>query len=407
MTEAVPTDAPIMQTQAGDAGPFKEFDLSRVPSPCFVVDKAAIRRNLSILSQVGEQADVKVLLALKAFSCWALGDLIGEYLDGTCASGLWEAKLAREKYKGELATYSAGFKAEEMPEILELSDHLIFNSPAQLARFAPEIGAALKWGYAPDFGLRINPEHSEGSIAKYDPCAIGSRLGTPISQITDDDIALFSGIHMHTLCEQDFAPLKRTFEAVEERLGPWLHKLKWLNFGGGHHITRDDYQRDELVAFLKDIKAKYDLEIYLEPGEAVALDAGILVGEVLDIARNGDIDLAIMDISATCHMPDVIEAPYRPALLGEPEGDTAADAKSYRLGGPSCLAGDVIGDYKFASPLAFGQRIAFLDQAHYSMVKTNTFNGVRLPSIAIWDSETDKLEIIREFPYAEFRDRLS
>ena len=396
------TDAPVMETQAGDAGAFATFDLARVPSPCFVIDKAAIRRNLRILSQVGEAADVKILLALKAFSCWALGDLIGNYLDGTCASGLWEAKLAKEKFSGELATYSAGFKADEIPEILELSDHLIFNSPTQFHRFLPQINAARKWGYAPDFGLRINPEHSEGHIAKYDPCATGSRLGTPISQLSDEDLAPFSGIHMHTLCEQDFTPLKRTFEAVEEHLAPWLHKLKWLNFGGGHHITRDDYQRDELVAFLKAIKAKYDVEIYLEPGEAVALDAGILVGEVLDVTRNGNINIAITDISATCHMPDVIEAPYRPALLGEQKGGV-----SYRLGGPSCLAGDVIGDYAFGSELEIGQPIAFLDQAHYSMVKTNTFNGVRLPSIAIWDSETDQLDVIREFPYAEFRDRLS
>ena len=396
------TDAPIMETQAGDAGAFKDFDLSRVPSPCFVIDKAAIRRNLSILCDVGKQADVKILLALKAFSCWSLGDLIGDYLNGTCASGLWEAKLAREKFKGELATYSAGFKSDEMPEILELSDHLIFNSPAQMQRFTPQIIAARNWGYAPDFGLRINPEHSEGSIAKYDPCAAGSRLGTPISQLTEDDLAPFSGIHMHTLCEQDFLPLKRTFEAVQDTLGPWLHKLKWLNFGGGHHITRDDYQRDDLIEFLKDIKARYDVEIYLEPGEAVALDAGILVGEVLDVTRNGDINLAIMDLSATCHMPDVIEAPYRPALLGEVE-----TGPTFRLGGPSCLAGDVIGDYSFKETLEIGQRLAFLDQAHYSMVKTNTFNGVRLPAIALWDSETDDLEVIRRFPYEEFRDRLS
>nr|WP_319486203.1 carboxynorspermidine decarboxylase [uncultured Cohaesibacter sp.] len=396
------TDAPVMETQAGDAGAFATFDLSRVPSPCFVIDKAAIRRNLRILAKVGEEADVKVLLALKAFSCWALSDMVSNYLDGTCASGLWEAKLAREQFSGELATYSAGFKEDEMPEILELSDHLIFNNPTQFERFSSYIKAARKWGHAPDFGLRINPEHSEGHIAKYDPCAIGSRLGTPISQLNEEDLAPFSGIHMHTLCEQDFTPLKRTFEAVEDRLGPWLKKLKWLNFGGGHHITRADYQRDELVAFLRDIKAKYDVEIYLEPGEAVALDAGILVGEVLDVAHNGNTNLAIMDISATCHMPDVIEAPYRPALLDEPEAGLV-----YRLGGPSCLAGDVIGDYKFGKTPEIGQRIAFLDQAHYSMVKTNTFNGVRLPAIAIWDSETDKLDVIREFSYSDFRNRLS
>nr|WP_321524685.1 carboxynorspermidine decarboxylase [uncultured Cohaesibacter sp.] len=396
------TDAPVMETQAGDAGAFATFDLSRVPSPCFVIDKAAVRRNLSILAKVGEEADVKVLLALKAFSCWALGDLVGNYLDGTCASGLWEAKLAREQFSGELATYSAGFKEDEMPEILELSDHLIFNNPTQFERFSSYIKAARKWGHAPDFGLRINPEHSEGHIAKYDPCALGSRLGTPISQLNEEDLAPFSGIHMHTLCEQDFTPLKRTFEAVEDRLGPWLKKLKWLNFGGGHHITRADYQRDELVAFLRDIKTKYDVEVYLEPGEAVALDAGILIGEVLDVAHNGNTNLAIMDISATCHMPDVIEAPYRPALMDEP-----ATGLVYRLGGPSCLAGDVIGDYKFGKTPEIGQRIAFLDQAHYSMVKTNTFNGVRLPAIAIWDSETDKLDVIREFSYSDFRNRLS
>ena len=396
------TDTPIMETQAGDAGAFKDFDLSRVPSPCFVVDKAAIRRNLSVLASVGKDADVNILLALKAFSCWSLADLVGDYLDGTCASGLWEARLAREKFSGELATYSAGFKSDEMPEILEISDHLIFNTPAQYKRFAPQIAAAKNKGHKPHIGLRVNPEHSEGSIPKYDPCAAGSRLGTPLSQLSETEIDSFDGIHMHTLCEQDFAPLKRTWEAIEPTIGPWLEKLTWLNFGGGHHITRADYQRDELVQFLKAIKAKYDVEIYLEPGEAVALDAGILVGEVLDITRNGDINLGIMDISATCHMPDVIEAPYRPALLGEPN-----IGESVRLGGPSCLAGDVIGDYRFAKPLDIGQRIAFLDQAHYSMVKTNTFNGVRLPAIALWDSETDELEIIRQFGYEDFRDRLS
>ncbi len=392
----------MMETQAGDAGAFKEFDLSRVPSPCFVVDKAVIRRNLSILADIGQRADVKILAALKAFSCWSLGDLIGNHLDGACASGLWEAMLAREHYKGELATYSAAFKPDEMPQLLELSDHLIFNSPQQFHRFETQIEAAHNWGYAPDFGLRLNPEHSEGHVAKYDPCAAGSRLGTPISQLSGEDVLPFDGLHIHTLCEQDFAPLQRTWAAIEERVAPWLDQMKWLNFGGGHHITRNDYQRDELVAFLKDIKAKYDIEIYLEPGEAVALDAGILIGEVLDVTNNGDTNLAILDLSATCHMPDVIEAPYRPALLGETSQGT-----QYRLGGPSCLAGDVIGDYAFTTKPQIGDRLAFLDQAHYSMVKTNTFNGVRLPSIALWDSETDELEIIRQFAYEEFRDRLS
>lgn len=392
----------MMETQAGDAGAFKDFDLTRVPSPCFVVDKAAIRRNLEILADIGNRADVKVLSALKAFSCWSLGDLIGTYLDGTCASGLWEAMLAREHYKGELATYSAAFKKNEMPQLLELSDHLIFNSPQQATRFADEIENARAASHAPNLGLRINPEHSEGEIAKYDPCAAGSRLGTPISQLTEEDLTPFDGLHIHTLCEQDFEPLLRTWQAIESRIGPWLKSMKWLNFGGGHHITRDDYQRDELVAFLKAIKAKYGVEIYLEPGEAVALDAGILIGEVLDLTRNGKTNLAILDLSATCHMPDVIEAPYRPALLGEKE-----EGHIFRLGGPSCLAGDIIGDYGFDQALHIGDRIAFLDQAHYSMVKTNTFNGVQLPSITLWDSETDELEIIKSFDYDTFRDRLS
>ncbi|MCV6600211.1 MAG: carboxynorspermidine decarboxylase [Cohaesibacter sp.] len=396
------SDTPIMETQAGDAGAFTQFDLSRVPSPCFVIDKAAIRRNLEILADIGNRADVKILSALKAFSCWSLADLVGQYLDGTCSSGLWESQLAREHYKGELATYSAAFKKSEMPHLLELSDHLIVNSPHQMQLFAKEIAAAKEAGHAPDFGLRINPEHSEGHIEKYDPCANGSRLGTPISQLNDKDLAPFNGLHIHTLCEQDFEPLKRTWQAIEERVGPWLKTMQWINFGGGHHITRDDYQRDELVDFLKAIKAKYQIDIYLEPGEAVALDAGILVGEILDLTRNGQTNLAILDLSATCHMPDVIEAPYRPALLGEDK-----TATHYRLGGPSCLAGDVIGDYGFAQKPVIGERIAFLDQAHYSMVKTNTFNGVQLPAIALWDSETDALNIIKRFGYETFRDRLS
>ena len=250
-------------------------------------------------------------------------------------------------------------------------------------------------------GLRINPEHSEGEIAKYDPCAPGSRLGTPITQLDHAALAGVDGLHMHTLCEQGFEPLARTWAAIEDRLAPYLGQLKWLNFGGGHHITRHNYDRDALIAFITDLRARTGLQIYLEPGEAVALDAGTLVGEVLDLPQN-QIDLAITDISATCHMPDVIEAPYRPAML-----DEVTDGQQYRFGGPSCLAGDVIGDYALAQPLKIGDRFAFLDQAHYSMVKTNTFNGVALPAIALWNSDTDKLTMIREFTYDDFRNRLS
>lgn len=386
----------MMQTQAGDAGAFLDFDLNRVPSPCFVVDAAAVERNLSVLAEVSERSGAHVLSALKAFSMFALAPMVRQYLGGTCASGIYEARLGREEYGGEVATFCAGYKDSEIDEIIALSDHVIFNSPAQKARFLEKCQAAGR-----QVGLRINPEHSEGEVEKYDPCAPCSRLGTPVSQLNAEALEGVDGLHMHTLCEQGVEPLLRTWEAVEPRLQPWLSGLKWLNFGGGHHISREDYDRDTLVDFIKYIRETYGVDVYLEPGEAVALDAGILVGEVLDLPVNG-MPLAITDISATCHMPDVIEAPYRPALMGEVE-----DGQTYRLGGPSCLAGDVIGEYTWEHPLKVGDRFAFLDQAHYSMVKTNTFNGVPLPAIALWDSRTDELRMIREFGYEDFRGRLS
>lgn len=390
-----------MATRAGGAGAFAHFDLARVPSPAFVVDKAAIARNLEILADVRDRAGIKVLLALKAFSMWALGDLVSAHLDGVATSGLWEARLGRAHFGGEVATYCAGYKAAQMAEVLALSDHVIFNSPGQACRFRGEVDAARAAGRNVDVGLRLNPMHSEGEIAKYDPAQPHSRLGHPADQLTAEDLDGIDGIHIHSLCEQDFPPLRRTWEALQPRLEHHIGRLKWLNFGGGHHITRADYQRDELVDFLKEVRAETGLDLYLEPGEAVALDAGILVGEVLDTLDNG-MPVAILDISATCHMPDVIEAPYRPALLGEPEEGLAV-----RLGGPSCLAGDVIGDYLFARRPEPGDRIAFLDQAHYSMVKTTTFNGVPLPAIALWDSRDDSLEIVRAFGWEAFRDRLS
>ena len=399
-----------METRAGDPGAFAHFDLSRVDSPAFVVDAAKLRANLTVLADVRDRAGIKVLAALKAFSMWKVAPIVGEYLDGVCTSGLWEALLAAEHYQGEIATYCAAYKAEDLPEICRLSDHVIFNSPDQIARFAPLIEQARQRGDAFDIGLRINPLHAEGEVPKYDPCAPHSRLGFPVDQLTDTHMAGVTGLHFHTLCEQDFEPLERTWQALLPRIARFLPQLEWLNFGGGHHITRADYQRDQLVDFLKAVKAQTGCEIYLEPGEAVALDAGILVGTVLDRHWNG-MPIGITDISATCHMPDVIEAPYRPAMLGElPQVDTEIDegaGGAVRLGGPSCLAGDVIGDYRFAHGPQVGQRFAFLDQAHYSMVKTTTFNGVPLPSIWLWDSETDSLECIRSFGYEDFRDRLS
>lgn len=388
--------ADMMSTQAGDAGAFRRFDLGRVPSPCFVVDEVAVERNLAVLGDVVSRSGAHILLALKAFSMFSLAPLVRRYLSGTCASGIYEARLAREEYGGEVATFCAGYKAEDMAEILALSDHVIFNSPSQLERFRAQAQAA-----GVSVGLRINPEHSEGEIPKYDPCAPCSRLGTPISSLTPAMLEGVDGLHMHTLCEQGFEPLARTWAAVEAKLAPYLPHLKWLNFGGGHHITRSDYDREGLIRFVQNIRATYGVDVYLEPGEAVALDTGILVGEVLDLPHNG-MDLAITDISATCHMPDVIEAPYRPALL-----DEAETGAIYRLGGPSCLAGDVIGDYTWDAPLQIGQRFAFLDQAHYSMVKTNTFNGVPLPHIALWNSDNDTLKMVKSFGYDDFKDRLS
>ena len=396
-----------MQTKAGDPGAFAHFDLSRVDSPAFVVDAAKLRANCRVLAGVrdaaaADGADIKVFAALKAFSMWSAAPIIGEYLDGVSTSGLWEARLASEFYDGEIATYSAAFKPEELEEICRLSDHVIFNSPFQHERARLILEHAAANGSPISVGLRINPQVPTGEVAKYDPSAPGSRLGFPLDQLTEEHMEGVEGIHFHNLCEQDFEPLKATWDRVFDVIEPFFDQLKWINMGGGHHITRADYQRDELVEFLKDAASDTGCQIILEPGEAVALDAGILVGTLLDTMFN-EVPVGITDISATCHMPDVLEAPYRPAMLGEL---TDEDMIPIRLGGPSCLAGDVIGDYRLPVAAEPGARFAFLDQAHYSMVKTNTFNGVALPSIWMWDSETDALDCIKRFDYEDFRDRL-
>ncbi|WP_324260841.1 carboxynorspermidine decarboxylase [Altererythrobacter sp. H2] len=390
-----------METKAGDPGAFAQFDLTRVDSPAFVVDAAKLRANCQVLADIRDAADIKVLAALKAFSMFSVAPIIGEYLDGVCTSGLYEARLASEFYDGEIATYCAAYKPDDLAEICRLSDHIIFNSPGQLIRMAPILDAARASGQTFDIGLRINPQVPTGEVPRYDPSSPGSRLGFPLDQLTPEVMELVDGIHFHNLCEQDFEPLQQTWDKVFDAIEPWFGQLKWINMGGGHHVTRADYQREELVEFLRDAKADTGAEIYLEPGEAVALDAGILVGTILDSHDNG-MPVAITDISATCHMPDVIEAPYRPAMLHE-----VGEGEPVRLGGPSCLAGDVIGDYRLPVPCEPGERIAFLDQAHYSMVKTNTFNGVPLPSIWLWDSETDQLDCVKSFGYEAFRDRLS
>ncbi len=380
------------------------FDLHRVPSPCYVVDEAAIEHNLQILHRVQEESGAKVLLALKAFSMFAVSHLVKQYLTGTCASGLYEARLGREEFGGEVHTYAAAYRPEDMAAILELSDHVVFNSFGQWQRYKEQALAAQKTNPKLSFGLRINPEHSEGAVPMYDPCAPCSRMGIPVAAFEGQDLTGIDGLHFHTLCEQDFEPLRRTLDVIETNFAHILPNLKWINFGGGHHITRADYQVDALIARVKHFQQKYAVQVYLEPGEAIALNCGIFVAEVLDTSWNG-MNLAILDASATCHMPDVLEMPYRPRMPGSGEAEELAH--TYRLGGPSCLSGDVIGDYSFAKPLQVGDRLMFEDMAIYTMVKNSTFNGIPLPAIALYNSGTDELRIVKRFGYGDFRERLS
>lgn len=383
---------------------FSKLDLTRLPSPCFVVDEVAVERNLRILREVADASGARVLAALKAFSMWRLAPLVARYLDGSCSSGLHEARLGSEYYGGEVHVFSAAYSEASLRQILTIADHVVFNSCSQWSRFQPLIEAARSQRPQLQFGLRINPEHSEGTVPIYDPCAPGSRLGIPLSQLDETMLEGISGLHFHTLCEQDFPPLQRTLDAVEEKFGHLLKRMEWVNFGGGHHISRPGYQLDELIARIRQFSERYRVQVYLEPGEAVAIGSGVLVTEVLDLTWNS-VNQAILDLSATCHMPDILEMPYRPDILGAGEANELA--QTYRLGGLTCLAGDVIGDYSFAEPLRVGQRLVFGDMAHYTMVKTSTFNGTQLPAIAIWNSLTDNLEVVREFGYDDFKNRLS
>ena len=379
---------------------FRRLDAHRLPSPCFVVDEVAVEENLRLLNKVHTASGAKVLLALKAFSMWSLGPLVAKYLQGTCASGVHEAKLGREHFGGEVHTYSAAYTEADLREVVKLSDHVTLNSPGQWKRFR----SICESFPGKKFGLRVNPEHSEGAVALYDPCAPFSRLGTPRDAIRPGDLDGLSGLHFHALCEQDFPPLERTLAAFEAKFGDLLDGMQWVNFGGGHHITRPGYQVDALIDLVKEFSRRRKLQVYLEPGEAIAYQSGVLVAEVLDLMHNG-MPIAVLDTSATCHMPDVLEMPYRPSIIDA--GEPGARAHTYRLGGQSCLAGDVIGDFSFDAPLAVGQRLVFEDMAYYSMVKTTTFNGVRLPSIAIWNSASGALRVVRDFGYEDFKGRLS
>lgn len=376
-----------------------KLDFQVLPTPCYVVDEDLLRRNLEILASVQEQAGCKILLALKAFSMVAALPVVAEYLSGSTASSLFEARLGREKMGKEVHIYSPAYREEEFGEILRLCDHVSFNSFAQWKRFA---GQVRRCGRNVSCGIRVNPEYSEQKTAIYDPCAPGSRLGTTLSHFEENALDGIEGLHFHTLCEQGADALERTAAEFERRFGRFLPRMKWLNMGGGHHITRPGYDIARLVRVVRRFRDRYGLTVYLEPGEAVALNAGFLVTRVLDIVENG-MQVAILDASAACHMPDVLEMPYRPEIVGA--GKPGEFAHTYRLGGGTCLAGDVVGDYSFPEPLRPGDRLVFCDMAHYTMVKTNTFNGVNLPSIALF-SEKEGIRVVRQFGYSDFVSRL-
>ncbi|HEM2826391.1 TPA: carboxynorspermidine decarboxylase [Streptococcus suis] len=373
--------------------------IDQVPTPAYVIDEAKLVNNLEILKSVQDRTGCKVLLAQKAFSMYATYPLISQYLAGTTASGLYEAKLGREEFSGEVHVFAPAFKDADLEEILEIADHIVFNSERQLRKHVDKCRAA-----GVSVGLRINPECStQDEHALYDPCAAGSRFGVRIDQFSEDLLDLVDGLHFHTLCEQNSDDLKTTLDAVEVKFGPYLHRIKWLNMGGGHHVTREDYDLDLLISSIQHMQETYGLEVYIEPGEAIALNAGYLVTEVLDIVENG-IETLVLDASATCHMPDVLEMPYRPPLRhGFEAGEKAF---TYRLSSNTCLTGDIIGDYSFEKPVEIGDKLYFEDMAIYSFVKNNTFNGIGLPSLAIMDKAGD-CRIIKEFGYEDFKGRLS
>ena len=368
-------------------------------TPYFLVDEARLTRNLEILRDVQERAGCKILLAQKAFSMFSVYPLLKKYLAGSAASGLYEARLGHEEFGGETHVFSPAYREDEWDELLRYADHIVFNSPAQVRRYAARARAAGK-----SVGLRVNPEHStQEGHAIYDPCAPGSRLGTTFANFDEDILPLLDGLHFHTLCEQDSDALEETVEAVERSFGAYLPRMKWLNLGGGHHITRPDYDVERLLRVVRRLRERYGAEVYLEPGEAVVLNAGFFVTSVLETLENG-MPIAIVDASAACHMPDVLEMPYRPPLRGS--GNPGEKPFTCRLGGVTCLAGDVIGDYSFDEPLREGDRLVFEDMALYTMVKTNTFNGTPLPSI-VWRDLAGKLWLVREFGYENFKTRLS
>lgn len=374
---------------------------STFSTPYFLVDEGRLIRNLEILKKVEDEAGCKILLAQKAFSMFSVYPLLSQYLSGTAASGLYEAKLGKEEFGKETHVFSPAYREKEFEEILHYADHVVFNSPSQVKKYGQKAKDAGK-----SIGLRINPQCStQEGHAIYDPCAPGSRLGTTLENLENEKeiLPLLDGLHFHTLCEQGADALKITLEAVEKKFGKYLSQMKWLNMGGGHHITKEGYDVELLIHMIRRIRESYQVDVYLEPGEAVVLNAGFLVTQVLEVVHN-DMEIAILDMSAACHTPDVLEMPYTPPLSGA--GEKGEKAFSYRLAGPTCLAGDVIGDYSFDHPIKEGDNLVFEDMALYTMVKTNTFNGMPLPDLVFQDREGRK-HLVKRFGYEDFKERLS
>ena len=388
----------MLQTVKVNKKYFTKLDLSKIPSPCYVIDTKVIEDNLKIFNQLKTDTNVKILLALKAFSLKDLFPIFSNVLDGVCASGINEAKLGKKYFGGLISTYSPAFKDTEFDEIMKYSQHITFNSISQINKYRN-----LCLNKNINFGVRINPLYSEVDILKYNSSNLNSRLGIHINQLDKLDFTNIKGIHFHSLCEQNFDVLENTWNKIWPYLKNKVKKLEWINLGGGHHITRSDYNLNKLTKFLIELKTKTNCQIILEPGEAIVFQSGILVVEILDYIH-GDNDkipnIGITDISPVCHMPDVIEAPYRPLLMNEPN-----QGKKVLLGGPSCLAGDVIGEYNFLKKPDIGDKVVFLDQAHYTLVKTNFFNGINHPEVVLWNSCNDDLKVIKSFDFKDFETR--
>lgn len=379
----------------------KNIDFHAVPSPCYVVDERLLTKNLEILNSVQERTGCSILLALKGFSMHSLFPLVGKYLKGITSSSLFEARLGYEKMGKEVHAYAPAYSDGEIDEILSYVDHIVFNSFPQWKKFKDKVKNVNSKKI--ECGIRINPEYSEIETPLYDPCYQHSRLGVTLANFKPDELDGIDGLHFHTMCEQNSDTLARTVKVIDEKFGEYIKQMKWLNLGGGHHITRPDYDIETLIETILYLKDKYSVDIYLEPGEAIALNTGYLVSTVLDIVDNG-MPIAILDTSATCHMPDVLEMPYRPNIIDA--GMPNEFAHTYRLGGMTCLAGDVIGDYSFKEPLKPGDKVVFCDMAHYTMVKNHMFNGVNLPSIASYNDE-DGIKVIRQFGFEDYSNRLS